>query len=318
MREETLNIFHTFHCIGGKCRHSCCLGWEIDVDPDTYSCYETVGGEFGEKLRENIAKEGEDYSFRLGEDERCPFLNSENLCDIIINLGENALCQICADHPRFRNFFSDRTETGVGLCCEEAARLVLSFTEKAECICLFDDGAGEELTPFEEKLLFLRKELFDAAQNRGESLETRLEKVLSLGNASVPEKSLGEWADFYLSLERLDPKWGEILRKLKAAENDVSLPHNLFEIPFEQFLVYFIYRHVSAAYREEEIPERAAFAVLSVMVIKALCAQRLGETGECNLGDLAEFARLYSSEIEYSEENTQAIFQLLRGEKYEL
>lgn len=24
-----------FHCIADACRHTCCKGWEIDIDPDT-------------------------------------------------------------------------------------------------------------------------------------------------------------------------------------------------------------------------------------------------------------------------------------------
>ena len=31
-----------FQCIAGKCRHSCCVGWEIDIDDDTYEMYKTV------------------------------------------------------------------------------------------------------------------------------------------------------------------------------------------------------------------------------------------------------------------------------------
>ena len=32
-----------FRCIAGKCRHSCCIGWEIDIDEKTYEKYRTDG-----------------------------------------------------------------------------------------------------------------------------------------------------------------------------------------------------------------------------------------------------------------------------------
>ena len=27
------NYYPAFRCIADKCRHSCCIGWEIDIDP---------------------------------------------------------------------------------------------------------------------------------------------------------------------------------------------------------------------------------------------------------------------------------------------
>ncbi len=39
--------------------------------------------------------------FYMNEDGRCAFLNENNLCDIYIQLGEEALCDICTEHPRF-------------------------------------------------------------------------------------------------------------------------------------------------------------------------------------------------------------------------
>ncbi|WP_037293621.1 flagellin lysine-N-methylase, partial [Ruminococcus flavefaciens] len=81
-----------FRCIAGECKDSCCKGWEIDIDAETAEYYSRVDGEFGERLRSSI-KNG---SFVLTEDERCPFLNREGLCDIYTELGEENLCRICS------------------------------------------------------------------------------------------------------------------------------------------------------------------------------------------------------------------------------
>ena len=116
-----------FKCSADRCSDNCCIGWEIDIDERTADFYSRVKGDFGARLEENIAH-GECSSFIL-KGERCPFLNEKNLCDIIINLGEEHLCQICTDHPRFRNFFDSRIEIGLGLTCEEATRLILSQKE---------------------------------------------------------------------------------------------------------------------------------------------------------------------------------------------
>ena len=46
------NYYKEFQCIASACRHSCCIGWEIDIDPATYSYYSSIGGDIGERLKE--------------------------------------------------------------------------------------------------------------------------------------------------------------------------------------------------------------------------------------------------------------------------
>ncbi len=118
-------FFDQFHCIGSACTDTCCAGWEIEVDETTAEGYLAEKGEFGDRLRREIGTEPGEYFFKL-KNNRCPFLNKENLCDIFINIGEDRLCDICREHPRFYNWFGDYTEVGLGLCCEEAERLLFS------------------------------------------------------------------------------------------------------------------------------------------------------------------------------------------------
>ena len=33
------SYYKTFQCIADKCEHSCCIGWEIDIDEDSYDYY---------------------------------------------------------------------------------------------------------------------------------------------------------------------------------------------------------------------------------------------------------------------------------------
>ena len=148
-----------FHCIADKCRHSCCVGWEIAIDPDKLVYYRSIEGEFGARLQKGIAEADDAAQFILDDEERCPFLNRTGLCDMITALGEDALCQICRDHPRFRNFYADRTEIGLGLCCEAAGELILSQQEKLTLITLEDDGAADLPDIADESLLAWREEL---------------------------------------------------------------------------------------------------------------------------------------------------------------
>ena len=115
------DFYDSFHCIADKCTDTCCVGWEIDIDETSAKRYKTVQGEFGEKLRQNI----EDDHFKLLPGDRCPFLRQDGLCDMICNLGEGSLCDICREHPRFVEVYGDIMEKGIGLCCEEGVRLLL-------------------------------------------------------------------------------------------------------------------------------------------------------------------------------------------------
>ena len=106
------DYYKDFKCIASRCKYNCCIGWEIDIDDDTAAFYKTVGGDIGKRLCENIANEGTEH-FILGENERCPFLNKNNLCDIIIELGEEHICTICQKHPRFEMSCPDVLKQGL-------------------------------------------------------------------------------------------------------------------------------------------------------------------------------------------------------------
>ena len=129
------SYYKKFRCTAGKCTDNCCIGWEIAIDSETADFYKSFDGVFGKRLRENIS----DENIFILKDERCPFLNDDNLCDIIINCGENRLCQICRDHPRFFNWYGNIKEGGIGLSCEEGARLVLTHDSVS-----FDESEVDE------------------------------------------------------------------------------------------------------------------------------------------------------------------------------
>ncbi len=299
------DYYKDFTCIADRCRHSCCIGWEIDIDEDSLSRFESLEGEYGPVLRSRIDYEGEVPHFRLGAGERCPFLQENGLCEMILTLGEDSLCQICTDHPRYRNYLTDRTEIGLGLCCEAAGELLLGRTDPVKLTVLEDDGVPDEPDPEEETLLSFRDMLFSIMQDRDCTLEERLEELLATCGAALPEGGVAQWAKFLLTLERLDEGWTQ---KLTALTQDAPLPAGTpWDIPLEQVGVYFLYRHLPAALDDGDVSSKAAFAALSVKLLWALFVREGGST----LSELVELARMYSGEIEYSEENLQAVFDWL-------
>ena len=289
--------YPAFRCIADRCRHSCCIGWEIDIDNTTVATYRTIGGELGERLQQHIVHTEDGCSFRLDEQERCPFLNQRGLCDIICECGEEALCQICADHPRFRNHFSDRTEIGLGLCCEEAARLILTSDSDA-LIVLDDDGSDTSLWEDEQHLLSTRNNCFAIAHDRSKGILARENALLAFADRQSLD---GKQLYAILSpLERLEDNWNDTLTCLPSAP-DEDPPREL-SVAYERLLVYFLYRHLPDALDDGRLYERIAFAAHSAKALRLLCAA-YGNAFDV----LCDLARRYSAEIEYSDNNIDAM-----------
>ena len=47
-----------FVCIADKCRHSCCIGWEIDIDDKTKNKYDSLSCIYSKKIAESIDENG--------------------------------------------------------------------------------------------------------------------------------------------------------------------------------------------------------------------------------------------------------------------
>ena len=47
--------YKNYNCLAEKCNDSCCsAGWEIDIDKKSLDYYNTISGDIGKKLKENI------------------------------------------------------------------------------------------------------------------------------------------------------------------------------------------------------------------------------------------------------------------------
>lgn len=296
-----------FHCIADKCKHSCCIGWEIDIDEDTYKKYSAVESSLRGKLDRSIVSSGETHCFCLDENDRCPFLNSEGLCEIILMLGEDYLSQICRDHPRFRNFYKDRTEIGLGLSCEEAARLIL-FQEKIPSIVpIKTEEKGQPLTEWESELLSKREKLFDVLKVQELDFLSCVDRIYNDFYIKNTKKSLAEYIPLFEDLEVLDASWSIRLSRLyDISEEKIEATERKYSLVLKQVLHYFFYRHLMQAEDILSFRTRLAFCILSARMIAGLFAIE-EENGEASREHLIDCARIYSAEIEYSPDNTEEI-----------
>ncbi len=306
MKEIYPNYYKKFKCIADRCTHSCCIGWEIDVDESTLALYNSMNTTLGERIRSNIETDGDTPHFVLQAGERCPFLNQGGLCDIITECGEDALCDICRLHPRFRNFYSSFTETGLGLCCEEAARIILSEQDKFS----IEKPEDNALTEKEQEFFKGRAEIFDILQDRSKSIQQRFNFIAEKFGFSFDFK-LNELCDTYLSLERLDKNWTDMLENLKKSTLDKKIfCDSKFATMLEQLAVYFVFRHLTDTLYEGDYATVVRFAVISCYIIGALWSF-LGYDADTNVDGIADVVRMYSSEVEYSEENMEQLMYLI-------
>lgn len=334
MKLRVPNYYKKFECIADKCNDCCCIGWEIDIDTKTSKIYNNISGEFGKKLKSNI-KFDKTNSFILDEHERCPFLNNKNLCDIFLNLGEQNLCTICKEHPRYYEWFDGIKEGGIGLCCEEAARIILSNqdsfdTYEIEIPYEKSDNYNPKLYTY---LLTARSKIISHLENKLIPFNVRINNTLNYAwqlqnnidiynleplniiNTSIsPSSSIKPILEFFLTLEPFDKNWISYLQNCINLYDKYSIKLNDFENEnpdifnyLQNISVYFIWRYFLKGVFDNDIISKVKLMVISITIIKTLYFCKWLETGVLTLNDCINISKNYSKEIEYSEDNLYAI-----------
>ena len=320
-----------FRCTADKCTDSCCIGWEIDIDPEKAAYYLQLDGEIGERLKASIA-EGETCSFILDEKERCPFLNEQGLCDLILTLGEESLCEICTEHPRFYNWFGGFKEGGIGMCCEEAARLILTdpepFTVVSEEITEKPDAACDEA--LYEILDKARMTIIRHLECTEIPLMQRLADVLSYGmeleyalaeekpipttigqDSRLPDFPMDSIFEMLEQLEAMGENWHPFVKHCHSMEPDAVLSHIGLNDESNRYLqnivIYFVWRYMMQSIDDGDLMGHLGFAAGSTAVIRYLFACHLTEHGALTQADCIRIAVNYAKEIEYAEENRMAM-----------
>ena len=303
MKEYVLNYYSSFKCTAEKCKHTCCAGWEINIDEQSLDNYKRESSEFKTTLISGINLKKS--RFKVNKQKRCAFLNDKNLCDLIINIGEKSLCQVCRDHPRFRSFYGATTEMGLGFCCEEAVRIILSYTGKISPVLCFNDKKEEQLDFNEKNLLEFREHLLNVIQDRNKNINDRIEEVLSICNAKINQKDLAKTIKKFIAFERVDKNWTKWLKSISKTQFELNTKDSLSLIA-EQFLVNSFYRHLLGAEDTIDVRSRAVACVITWWIIKNIAKKETN--GKQDFSVLIDVVRAYSTEVEYSEKNLNKLF----------
>lgn len=305
--------YNKFRCIAGECPDTCCVGWEVDIDPDTSEKYSAVSGELGDKIKKHLIRdENGDELFSLCEGDRCPFLNNCNLCEIHMIAGEDFLSKTCKLFPRFFDDFGTFREMGLGFGCPEAARIMLQDEEKFNLILHEEhDGKSEDVDEaFLDKLISLRKEMFNILENKDLQLREKLTAVLFLADDfqkktdreffadETQDRSFRDCIKILESMEYIKEERKEFLKKLKSE----ILPEKFFrkyQDDFEKLMKYYIFRYLLKAVYDYDVLTKVKYGIFACIVIGRIYACFENPDFETRV----KIMYSYSKEVEYSDMN---------------
>ena len=139
--EETFEpaYFRHFFCNGPECPDTCCSGWDIVIDAATSQRYAScedvrLKALFSKHLDFERKSTIPSQTYVKLEQQSCPFLTEERLCQIQQRLGEDALSLTCSTYPRFFNQINGVLERSLCISCFKAAQLILLNKEPMQFI----------------------------------------------------------------------------------------------------------------------------------------------------------------------------------------
>ena len=287
-------IYHTFQCKADRCENTCCQLWTIDIDEVTAERYHTMTSPLGESLRQAITVDDEGSHFVFSKKQpMCPLLNEQGLCKVVLELGEEGLCDTCHMHPRFYKYIEDLELCGVGLSCEASVELLAEDTQSDQVIFTIEDDDGE-FSPDEcltiqniFELLAFDKDpaLFQYAPNPDVQYYTNL---LHLYGTTEPIDE--EWT---AQINILSHDTGKLITSVQTyiANHDMSLFNKVFQ--------YILYRQIDmlADYSFEAILSYAKDSVEYILITSAIEGSPLKQVAR------------WSQQIEYDEDNVDLLLQ---------
>lgn len=292
-------FYHTFQCKAHSCQYTCCQKWDVPIDDDTANFYNTLTTPLGEKLRHTMTADENGYSFVFPEDKpRCPLLTPNGLCQIILELGEDALSDVCRNHPRFYKYIEDLELCGVGLSCEAAVEGLLSSDDKDIVFTMEDNNIAIDN---ESDTILLDSDRDTLS----------LESIFHLLNLPINPELLRYMPTFdtsyyeiilntYSLTDPVDAAWTDELQLVETeltAKNDLSQrlvkTVTANELALQRIYQYILYRQLDML-ADYSLPVLLQYAKEATHFILLCTALR---------GNLPEQIRRWSEQMEYNEDN---------------
>ena len=361
--------YKDFTCIADKCRDNCCRGkWDIEIDEDTLDLYEAAPDDIREKLLAAVKVKDEVPVFKTCKG-GCVWLDKDGLCGLYASYGEKYQSEICRQFPRLSEYFGGVKESGLGLACEEASRIL--FTCDDDALLAEEETEGEEYrsADFDESLARIIFRMRDILVNitlipdtNNEGLVKTLYGICEKFQDMVDDFSDGEDGDKILSslkdfeeeyswekinetmispeyaLERADAVFisfselpdirrgfDEVLESIGKRLEDESLRSNAGKImeefdlyiykngrydDYKRFIRYILFRYFAKAVYDRDVLLKGKMLASFFTFLKLYDITRwLNNKKSFKLKDRISTAKIFSGEVEYSEDNMQQLFE---------
>ena len=204
MREETpwlkADYYDRFCCKGGRCRTSCCEGWEIAVNRADY--FKLIGMDCSEEMHHRlecafrVPREPSPERFRLISPNWlgvCPLHAEDGMCMLQRECGAQALPELCRVYPRSLKRVAGQNRA----CCSNSCEAVIEALMRPEKL-RFTEGALCAAPEYEEapdpSRLELRQAAMDALEDEAAPLNVRMGNICRLLGESefVPDPGRAE------------------------------------------------------------------------------------------------------------------------------
>lgn len=287
--------YKDFICIADKCTHSCCIGWEIDIDENTLSKYILLNHPYSAEIQKSIINNKTPH-FQLCNNVRCYHLDNYGLCKIIKNVGEEYLCGICREHPRFYNFTNNGKEVGIGMSCVEACRIILNSDNFDEIVEI--DSVDGDVQVYDFDAISNRDTVFRILKDNSIDFYGKVEMIFDYFDLYIDENDINTIVG---ELEYLD-----ISHKKLFSTTSLCIHQENTQDMLSRIMAYFVFRHCSEAQDFDEFFAGLGFSVLCTKLIEQIST----------IENIYDVARIVSEEIEYSEENTERIKSMFYEETF--
>jgi lysine-N-methylase len=233
--------YDKFKCTADKCRFTCCGGWDVSVDADTYNKWKKDNqNQILNKIKVKKSGKSTEYFINKENHEQCPFLDTQGLCQIVKDHGEEYISSTCHKFPRIENIFEDRREFSLSCACPEVVEIISDLLGKINI-------GSEDQKDIKNDLLELkiRETLINIVQQENFLLEEKLlisfqMLLIILEDENLSEDSLLEELKKYKDREYIQ----ELIDMYK--EIDTNINESVEEINYLLLDIIKNYKEVSS------------------------------------------------------------------------
>ena len=123
MNQLVPKYYDKFKCIGSECPETCCQGWPITIDKQTFNKYQKLDNC-------NLKKKADKFVKKLPKEIKSILCSNKNaksdkLCSVQKEYGNSYLSTACSTYPRKLSVYNEKKIKTLGLGCQNLLEFYL-------------------------------------------------------------------------------------------------------------------------------------------------------------------------------------------------